>query len=387
MFCLLAFLLSILLTGSGSGAADIVFRDVARPLASIVRLGDIAQIETNDATERERLRLLPLMPIPSPGESLHVRAQATRELLQASGEALSAHRFQGAIVTQVYGPAAPAQPFAVEARPTEAGQWRPTPRSTTASRPATGFRPAAQASKQKTSGSPVRVSPRERRERYAAMLTAVNQVATAAGVPPTVRAESIDTTGLPDQMLLDLAGAQPTLPAADSIGPDVPVAVTFRTANAAATLPVTFREVRLVIYTLSSVPRGGLLTAANVVLLPEDASVRPAPADAFTALDQVVGLEAQRSLRADEPLSPNNCVGPLLVRRGEPVTVSSGVVGITVSVRGIARNDGRKGDFVAVEIEDRQRLDARVVGPGRLAILGAGPDERLTAGDRLGGWQ
>lgn len=375
-----ALLILALLATPAAFAAEIVLREVSTPFGSIVRLGDVATIDTQDESERERLAQLPLMTAPAPGTQQYVRRQAIRELLEAIGERLEYHRFSGAESIEISGSQAPAEPFAVERTEPLTPRWRPKQPRTSAPEASVGFR-----GDRWTPEAPARLTNRQRQEILDELIGAANRAASAAGFAPTLRANSIQAMRVEDEILRGLTGAEATLVDPRTVRPGAESPVRFRSAHTTEVLPVRFGEVRQVVVASRSVRRGELLTSANTELRLEDELDNAAvPTDAFRGLAEVAGLEASRGLRVGEPLTPAECVGPVLVRRGEPVTVSSGVGRIRVRLRGVARADGREGDFVSVEIHDGDRINAQVTGPRELAVLSGRPTPQIAAAYREG---
>ncbi|MEO1496139.1 MAG: flagellar basal body P-ring formation chaperone FlgA [Planctomycetota bacterium] len=383
--------IAVLLAAAPGWSAELTLLDVAEPRDSIVRLGDIATIAADSDAEAQRLADLPLGVAPAPLASQFLRPQAVRELLEALGESPDEHRFIGAKSVEVRGPQAPPQPFAVERANPYEPRWRPKPdakpRTNVAARPAAresiGFRrqPAARWQSAGLSG-------RQLRTLSQSLVAVANQAILAAGFPATVRVSDVPISGLTDDDLRDLTGAAATLVDPSSVRPGADATVRFRNGSVVRDLRVRVEESRMVVVSTRPLRRGELLTAANTQLVVEqDVEGRGVPADAFGMLSDVAGLEARGAIRAGQPLTPADCVGPIMVRRGEPVSVLSGVGRVTVRLRGIARAEGRVGDLVSVEVHDRQRVDARVTGPGELAIFGGRPSRQLIASSREGGLQ
>lgn len=92
-------------------------------------------------------------------------------------------------------------------------------------------------------------------------------------------------------------------------------------------------------------------------------SVRPLGAE------EVVGLAARRTLRAGQPLTISDFSQPLLVRRGETVTLVYEAPGLVLTVRGQALEQGSKGDSVTVLNQQSKRtIVGTIAGPGRVVI-------------------
>jgi flagella basal body P-ring formation protein FlgA len=95
----------------------------------------------------------------------------------------------------------------------------------------------------------------------------------------------------------------------------------------------------------------------------------------ITRLEEIVGLETTRPIQSGQVLSRQMVRQPIVVRRGDSVTVFARAAGIQVRTIGQARENGGRGDLVVVEtIEDRQRFTARVVGLREVEVLAQGVD-------------
>jgi flagella basal body P-ring formation protein FlgA len=107
--------------------------------------------------------------------------------------------------------------------------------------------------------------------------------------------------------------------------------------------------------------------------------------DAFHSLEDVLGMEAARSISAGSALEPKMVRRPVLVERGELVTVVARSGGIRVRTTARAKEDASLGDLVAVEsLESRKEYFARVCGPQEVEVY-ARPSgaERIAAAE---GW-
>lgn len=380
-FAILLTGLSIAVPTQRVGAAEIALRAVIAAPGSIVRLGDVADIADPSEGERQRLAAMPLMPSPPPGQTRYLRVQSIRDLLQAQGESLTLHRFAGPQQVEI-GPAGESK-ASVAVVPARKAPTKPTHASI-------GFRPRRSAVQ--TAGG-VWSRPLTRTGRHAiekGLETALEEWVRVEGRA----AEQLEwgEVILPDttfRALQELATTDYELQR-DSAGDLTPGTHRFRVLpllNGSLQelfVDVEFSERQLAVVATAPLRRGELLTAARVELrrLPRGKTAE----GAFEQVEEVLGLEASRSLREGEPLTHDNCIGPVLVRRGEAVTVFSGGGGVTVRVQAIARAEGRAGDLVEVEAFDRsERFDARVVGRGRLAVVSAfaaGPNQLLSKSGR-----
>lgn len=85
-------------------------------------------------------------------------------------------------------------------------------------------------------------------------------------------------------------------------------------------------------------------------------------------VEEVVGKEARRPIRRGSSFQQQDVRAPLLIRRGDAVTVMAQGKGFRVTREGKAMEDGSQGETIRVRLARREILNARVVGEGRLAI-------------------
>ncbi|RMH27702.1 MAG: flagella basal body P-ring formation protein FlgA [Planctomycetota bacterium] len=92
----------------------------------------------------------------------------------------------------------------------------------------------------------------------------------------------------------------------------------------------------------------------------------------------VVGQSVRRSLQPGEVLRADHLEPPVVIQRGQDVSVRAvrGTVVVTTIAR--ARSDARAGELVELEAKDRsgRRFTARVSGPGRAVMVEPGANTR-----------
>lgn len=113
--------------------------------------------------------------------------------------------------------------------------------------------------------------------------------------------------------------------------------------------------------------RGERLSAADIELQRQDVS--RLSGGYHTRIQELAGMEVRRSVRAGIVLDRSVVKPPILVSRGERVsiTASSGVV--QVSMAGKALKSGARGEFIeVVNLSSRQKLEAEVVAPGVVRV-------------------
>ena len=78
-------------------------------------------------------------------------------------------------------------------------------------------------------------------------------------------------------------------------------------------------------------------------------------------IDEAIGLTSKRTLQPGKPITRNELVQPVLVKRDQPVMIVSHMAGITASMPGIALKNGRKGDVIKIRNSSSQRIISGVV--------------------------
>jgi len=95
--------------------------------------------------------------------------------------------------------------------------------------------------------------------------------------------------------------------------------------------------------------------------------------DAVTDEIAMIGLEARRSLRANEPVRSYDLVAPTAIERGETVTLIFSARGLQLSVQARALQNVAEGEIGRfVNLHSNRTIEARAEGPG-LARVGAAP--------------
>lgn len=81
----------------------------------------------------------------------------------------------------------------------------------------------------------------------------------------------------------------------------------------------------------------------------------------MTNMDEAIGLTSKRALQPGKPITRNELVQPVLVKRDQPVMIVSHMDGITASMPGVALKNGRKGEVIKIRNSSSQRIISGVV--------------------------
>ena len=312
----------------GTEAAEMKVRAECQPEGAIVTLGDLVDLRCDSTIEAERLAQIPLFPSPAPGMRRFVSARGIKDMLLIRGIDLIDHQFRGASTVLVVG---------VEPQPVSSASVR-----------------VASA------------SPRLAEQKLHKALS-----------------EYLDRTGdEPWQIEFELdQDAARWISAAESLtvhGDQSPsegrhcFEITLQVSTEEKTIDVLAQVSLppLVVVPVRAIPRATRVRRTDLELRRLDSSVLIA--GCVRQLDDVVGKEATRTLAMGKPIAMSHVREPLLVQRGDVVTVVVRAAGIRVRTQARARDDGSQGELVAVEsLSDRKTYFAQVSGVREVEVLAA----------------
>lgn len=316
---------------SGANAAEIRLRNECQPKGNLVLLDDVAEVFAADSQETERLSNLELGPAPAPGAKRYLRVREVQDLLDARGENLALHRFSGSNQVTI-----------------KSGDV------VVKSTPVIKQTAAAVASP--------RTTPIQGKQ--------AQQLATEAIVAylQTIAAHTWQVKlQLTDGTVRQLQSATGTMTASGGDEPWIgkqQFVISFVAGNEQVQLPLEAQVLALgsVVVTARPVARGAIVHASDLTVQAGTAPDEKGKSQAtFSTIDDVIGMEATRAIAAGQVLDQQYVRRPLMVRKGEVVTVYSRAGGIQVRTTARAIDDGSLSDVVAVEsLTDRQKFLARV---------------------------
>jgi flagella basal body P-ring formation protein FlgA len=114
--------------------------------------------------------------------------------------------------------------------------------------------------------------------------------------------------------------------------------------------------------------------AINDVIGPQDIMMIELPAERastalFTSADDLAGEAARRPLRARQPIYAFDVKKPVIVKKGELVTLVFSLPGIELTAQGQALADGGKGDVISVlNARSHRTIEGRVSAAGTVAV-------------------
>jgi flagella basal body P-ring formation protein FlgA len=100
--------------------------------------------------------------------------------------------------------------------------------------------------------------------------------------------------------------------------------------------------------------RGQRVKSTSVVL--QQRSIGDLHRGYYTKIKDIIGNVSKRSLRPGTAISPGMIDLPLIIERGQAVTLRAERPGFTVNMKGLALKKGRKGDRIKVENSNSNRV-------------------------------
>ena len=327
---------AVLAIGAPSAlAANVALRAKSNHQGTMIHLGDIADISAASTSEVNDLATTALLPAPAPGTHHFLRRSQVRELLAARGVDLGAIYMSGAAVVEL-GESKPLVEMGADEMPSAA---QPTKQEVESSLHAS----IKQYLSRQTGHTRWRV---ETPLDSAAYLRVAN-----LGFELTITGGRKPWTG---RQYFKIVGSQ---------------------ADQNMTVVATIAKIQPVVTVLRTIERGELIRTSDVEINEHEGSLSRT---AVSSLAAAIGMEARRAIKVDSIVLESDLSAPLLVERGETVTVFARTAGITVRTFAVAREDGAQGELVQVEkLNSKDRFVARVSGRRQLEVLAAG----ATTGD------
>ena len=323
-----------------ASAAELKLRHECRCSHALVRLGDVAEIHAADPEQSKTLAAVELFPAPAQGQHRFVRAREIQDILALRGLNLSQHRLSGASRLEIRGAEAPSL----------AGAPAPRPLSALAiGRASERVQKAVVAYLQKN------VSPTEPWKVEVKL--------------DADQARSVEATKEP----LTVQGGEAPWKGRQSLTIVVPA------AKGAASLSV---EALIGLAPMVAVATRSLVPGDNVQAT--DVKLVQAPPrqtdNPFYRLEDLIGQQTIGAIVEGQVIDQEDVRAPLLVRRGDAVTVFARSAGVQVRTTARAQEDGSRGDLITVEsILNRQRFFARVTAIHEVEVFAHAVEARSSA--------
>ena len=113
------------------------------------------------------------------------------------------------------------------------------------------------------------------------------------------------------------------------------------------------------------------MRAADIELRTVDANSKSVGQRAAAdSIEKLIGMEARLAIQTGDIVFTDSVQAPIVVKRGDVITVTSQSGGIRVRTSGRAMQDAARGELVQVEsLGSREKYDARVVGPREASVF------------------
>lgn len=132
-------------------------------------------------------------------------------------------------------------------------------------------------------------------------------------------------------------------------------------------VPVTVTIYKDVIVTAKSLPRGTLLTEKDLVYTRYDMS--KLPAGYIEQRSAGVGMQLKRRLSAGDPLTTSLIKKPLIIKRGQGVSIVASSGGIEVRMSGKALAHGAAGERIRVlNLKSKIKIEGTVMPSGEIRV-------------------
>lgn len=349
------------------GAAEINLREQVVSTSSVVRLSDVAEIVTGDSAQQERLGAVLLMPAPAPGTERFLRRREIQDLLAARGEDISQLRFGGAEQIAIGSQAAPVTPKSTRKSATAAPVLGPVDRQAVLAAGQMKREVVVdEAVEEKFDSATAEQVRRELENMIVETLSAQAGRRDGWRVSCTVPERYLKSVHSSTSALTCSGGEEPWTGRQRFV-------VSFNTAKGSAQLPI-YADVKLstqVVVAVRPIERGAVITASHVDWQTVDFAAKDNDRRARAeSVEKLIGLEARQAIKTGAVIYMEDVRAPLLVRKGEEITVKSqsGAIRVRTTVRAV--QDGARGELVQVEtLDKRDRFDVRVTGTREAAVF------------------
>lgn len=324
-------------------SAEIRFHSDCVPAGNLVRLGDVADIVTDDKQLATSLAVVELFPAPAAGDRLVVTAREICDRLELKRINLAPHLVGGARKINVLSVVEPRVQVAPKLRVSDTQRQQARLRIRTAILEHLGkHTPVTDAWK----------------STFELSDTDVRDIVHSSGKPVAHGGSEPWTGAQGFTIRLSVTDSEREIKVSAEI-------------TAAGEIVVAIRPLG----------RGVVIGRADVRL--ETPANADAAEGAFSRLEDVIGSETVKTIGADKPVTTDAVQAQLLIRRREVVTVFVRSPGIRIRTTCRAVDDGAQGDLITVEsLTDRKTYFARVCGPQEVEVYSGGGEAKSNVRER-----
>jgi flagella basal body P-ring formation protein FlgA len=315
------------LAWNSSQAAELRFRQQCSPHGAVVTLGDIAEIYSADAEQAGKLAAIELFPAPPAAQQRVLRVREVQDLLSMRGINLAEQRFSGS--SQIVLTSA-SEPIRADQSLTSSAIKRAHRRVQEA---------ILQYLQTKSGSGETRYLQFETPTALArAAANPVQPISVSGGSPPWTGSQRFEVK----------------IDSSEGLAPF--------TIEAQVTVPSA------VVAAVHSLSRGAVIRESDLAIVRD--APRVGESGIFHSIEEVAGKQTTRAVPDGKIIVPDDLQAPLLVHKGDVVTVYAQSAGIRVRTTARARDDGGLGDLVTMEtMQDRKPYQARVCGMRETEVL------------------
>jgi flagella basal body P-ring formation protein FlgA len=384
--CVSAVLVVLCMANHVLAAIDVKLRERAASHGSVVRLGDVAEIGTMDKQQARQLGSLPLMPAPAPGTERFLRTREIQDMLSAQGVDLGDLRFAGAaqvVVAAADGSRASSDVVQISSETRIGEHAKPMNQHAAILAGVAPEQALSQLSADETRANEIRQQLKSIVGNYLNVKTGKAQT-WKVGCDPTDREIAKLDTALSTPVCV--GGSEPWTGRQRFL-------ISFSTADGQVQLPI-FAEISPppmpAVVAIRPIGRGEVVKAADIELRTVDANSKSVGQRAAAdSVENLIGMEARQAIQTGDIIFTDQVQPPIVVKRGDVITVTSQSGGIRVRTSGRAMQDASRGELVQIEaLGSHQKYDARVTGPREAAVYamsrpaGAEPVKRIDTARR-----
>lgn len=312
--------------GAPSPAAELRVRAECTPPGPVVTLGDLVDLACDSPSETERLARIPLFPAPAAGLDRFVTVREIQDMLLIRGIDLLDYEFRGASSVQVVGrdtrPNLPSAVQVASVSPRLADQK---------------LQKALDEYLARCSQEPWQVD-FQLNDEAARWIAAADTLKVQGDAPPSPGRYCFEIS-------LQVGGEAKTIDVVAELSQQPLVVVPVRSISRDTRIDPADLELRRMV--------GPIVTAGCA-----------------ESIEELAGKETTRVLASGKPIPRSAVREPVMVRRGEIVTVTVRSAGIRVRTQARSRDDGALGELVAVEsLADRKTFFAQVSGIREVEVL------------------
>ena len=132
-------------------------------------------------------------------------------------------------------------------------------------------------------------------------------------------------------------------------------------------VPVTVSIMVDAVVARSNIGKGTRLNSGNVMITKINKLTQRYAH--FTGLKNVKGLVLNKNLRAGQVINSKSVSLPIIVRKGQKVSIAARSGNIQVTMKGIAKQSGRLNDYIQVmNLSSKKIVQGKILKPGEIGV-------------------